>query len=185
MALRAPGRTHESAARRVLGFCLLATACAGGDPSAPTSPSSPLDGTGLAEAPRGSALPFRGTLEASEIHTGAPPILHSVLTGTGQATHFGRFETTFEFDITLGMMAPSTTTGFFTLTAANGDSISGTVAGAGTVSNGVVTIVETATITEGTGRFAHATGSFRIVRVANQSTLTSSGSLLGIINLGH
>ncbi len=167
----------------VLGFCLFATACAGSDPSAPTSPSSPLDGTGLTEATQGSELPFRGTLEAVEIHTGAPPVLHSVLTGTGQATQFGRFTTRFEFDITLG--APSTTTGSFTLTAANGDSISGTLAGVGNVSNGVVTIVETATITEGTGRFADATGSFRIDRVANQSTLTSSGSLNGTINLGH
>ena len=90
--------------------------------------------------------------------------------------------TTFEFDIQLGM--PSTTIGAFTLIAANGDSVSGTLTGQGTPLNGIVTIVETATITKGTGRFADATGSFRIDRVANQTTLTSSGSFDGTINLG-
>jgi hypothetical protein len=167
----------------ILSFCLSAAACAGDVRSAPTSPSSPIGGAALTEAKRGSELPFRGTLEADEIHTGSPPLLHSVLTGTGQATQFGRFEATFEFDIQLGV--PSTTTGSFTLIAANGDSTSGTLTGRGTAASGVVTIVETATITEGTGRFANATGSFRIDRVANQTTLTSSGSFDGTINLGH
>lgn len=169
----------------VLTFCLFATACAGSDPSAPTAPSSPPGEVGLTEATRGSQLPFRGTLEASEVHTGAFPVLHSVLTGTGQATHLGRFTTTFVFDITVGVMAPSTTTGTFALTAANGDTISGTLVGVGNVSNGIVTIVETGTITGGTGRFADASGSFMIDRVANQTTLTSSGSLNGSVNLGH
>jgi len=82
-------------------------------------------------------------------------------------------------------MAPSTTIGTFTLTAANGDSISGTFTGTGIVANGMVTIVENATITEGTGRFADATGSFRVDRIGSQSTLMSSGSLNGTINLGH
>jgi hypothetical protein len=167
----------------VLSFCLVAAACGGEAPSAPTSPSSTSGGTAVTDARGGSELPFRGTLEAVEIHTGSPPVLHSVLTGTGQTTHFGRFTATFEFDIHLGM--PSTTTGSFTLIAANGDSISGTFTGQGTVLNGIVTIVETATITEGTGRFANATGTFRIDRVANQTTLTSSGSFDGTISLGH
>jgi hypothetical protein len=169
----------------VLGLCLFATACAGGDPGAPTAPSSPPGEVGLTEATRGSELPFRGTLEASEVHTGAFPVLHSVLTGTGQATHLGRFTARFEFDITIGVMAPSTTIGSFTLTAANGDSISGTFTGVGIVASGMVTIVENATITEGTGRFANATGSFRVDRIGIQSTLTSSGSLTGTISLGH
>ena len=169
----------------VLGLCLFATACAGGDPSAPMAPSSAPGNVGLTEARSGSALPFRGTLEASEVHTGAFPVLHSVLTGTGQATHLGRFTAGFVFDITIGGMAPSTTTGTFTLTAANGDSISGAFTGTGIVANGMVTIVENATIAEGTGRFANATGSFRVDRIGSQSTLLSSGSFTGTINLGH
>ena len=167
----------------VPSFCLFAAACGGEAPSVPTSPSSISGGTAVTDAKGGSELPFRGSLEAVETHTGSPPVLHSVLTGTGQATHFGRFKTTFEFDIQLGM--PSTTIGTFTLIAANGDSISGTLTGEGTPLNGIVTIVETATITGGTGRFADATGSFRIDRLANQTTLTSSGSFDGTISLGH
>ena len=169
----------------VLGLCLFATACAGGDPSAPMAPSSAPGNVGLTEARSGSALPFRGTLEASEVHTGAFPVLHSVLTGTGQATHLGRYTVGFVFDITIGGMVPSTTIGTFTLTAANGDSLSGTFTGTGIVANGMVTIVENAIITEGTGRFANATGKFTVDRIGSQSTLMSSGSLSGTINLGH
>ena len=169
----------------VLSFCLFATACGGVSPSAPTAPVGSLGEVGVTEAVLGSELPFRGTLEAHEVHTGAFPVLHSVLTGTGQATHLGRFKAGFVFDITIGGMAPSTTIGTFTLTAANGDSISGAFTGTGIVANGMVTIVENATITEGTGRFAKATGSFRVDRIGSQSTLLSSGSLSGTINLGH
>ena len=167
----------------VLGLCLFATACAGSNTGAPTAPSRPTDELGSTEARLGSELPFQGTLEASEVHTGAFPVLHSVLTGSGQATHLGRFTVGFVFDITIGGMAPSTTIGTFTLTAANGDSISGTFTGTGIVANGMVTIVENATITEGTGRFVNATGSFRVDRIGSQSTLLSSGTLSGTISL--
>jgi len=169
----------------VLGLCLFATACAGSDAGAPTAPSSPPGEVGVTEATRGSELPFRGTLESIEVHTGAFPILHSVLTGTGQATHLGRYTVGFVFDITIGVGSPSATIGTFTLTAANGDSISGTFTGTGIVANGMVTIVENAIITGGTGRFANATGSFRVDRIGSQSTLRSSGSLNGTISLGH
>jgi hypothetical protein len=171
--------------RAILSFCLFATACGGISPSAPTASSGSLGAVGVTDAMLGSELPFRGTLEASEVHTGAFPVLHSVLTGSGQATHLGRFTAGFVFDITIGGMLPSTTIGTFTLTAANGDSISGAFTGTGIVSNGMVTIVENATIAEGTGRFANATGSFRVDRIGSQSTLRSSGSFSGTINLGH
>jgi len=95
----------------VLGLCLFATACAGSDAGAPTAPSSPPGEVGVTEATRGSELPFRGTLESIEVHTGAFPILHSVLTGTGQATHLGRYTVGFVFDITIGVGSPSATIG--------------------------------------------------------------------------
>src|SRR4029078_4201562 len=69
--------------RAVLSFCLFATACGGVSPSAPTGSSGALGQVGLTDAMLGSELPFRGTLEAQEVHTGAFPVLHSVLTGTG------------------------------------------------------------------------------------------------------
>jgi hypothetical protein len=174
----------------VLGFCVFATACAGEGPTAPLSPSSVIGGaavtaaTGVSPAAKGaSQLPFKGTLETVESITGSPPVLQDVLTGTGEATHLGRFTATFTYDIHL---AELTSNGSFTLIAANGDRISGPLTGkGGTPSNGVLPIEEMATITEGTGRFAVATGSFRIDRLHDQATFRGSGSFAGKINLGH
>ena len=46
-------------------------------------------------------------------------------------------------------------------------------------------IVETDTITGGTGRFAGATGSFTVERLLDQATGISSGSFTGGIVLDH
>ena len=167
----------------VLGLCVVATACAGQGPTSPVSPSGSSGGVAVTEARGASELLFKGTLETVESITGSPPVLQDVLTGTGQATHLGRFTATFTYDIDLEQL---TSNGSFTLIAANGDSISGPLTGeGGTPSNGVLPIVETAIITEGTGRFASATGSFRIDRLHDQATFRGSGSFAGTINLGH
>jgi hypothetical protein len=165
-----------------ISLCVFATACAGEGPTAPMSPSSSIGGAAVAEAQGASQLPFRGTLEASEIITGSPPVLQDVLTGTGEATHLGRFTATFEYVIHLDTL---TSDGSFALIAANGDRISGTLTGAGTPSDVGLMIVENATITGGTGRFANATGSFRIERLHDYVTFNSSGSFAGTVNLGY
>ena len=76
-------------------------------------------------------------------------------------------------------------TGTAIWTAANGDQIRASVVGHGDLVFPIVTITETHTITSGTGRFADASGTIRIERVANILTGVSSGSLSGTINLGH
>ena len=127
-------------------------------------------------------VPFRGSLDAVEIHTGAFPIISVTLNGTGTATHLGRFTTMFEFQIDL-----RTADGFgtFVFVAATGDTVFGTETGHATVTGTLAAIVETATITGGTGRFAGATGSFTIERVVDQPTGFSSGSFDGTIALDH
>ena len=101
------------------------------------------------------------------------------LTGTGQATHLGRFTATFDLQVDV---RTSTSLGALTLIAANGDRVFGTLSGHSTDVGNIASIVETAITTGGTGRFADATGSFTIERVLNLATGISSGSFDGTIS---
>jgi hypothetical protein len=68
--------------------------------------------------------------------------------------------------------------------AANGDSIFTEIIGQGNPIEGsdFSFIVETNTITGGTGRFAGATGSFTVERLLNRVTGVTSGSFEGTIS---
>jgi hypothetical protein len=72
-----------------------------------------------------------------------------------------------------------------TLVAADGSSIFGQGSGQGTLTGtpGIVSIVETYTITGGTGRFAEASGSFTVERLIDRATLASAGTIQGVIVL--
>ena len=143
------------------------------DPLAPTMPN-------LSAA--SATLPFRGTVETSQTAVYSPPTALVHQEGTGIATHLGRFE--FVNDLTLHLPTISGTAQS-TLTAANGDVLTATMAAQGTPSADGLTLstVESATITGGTGRFAGATGSFILRRVVDQLTHLSSGSFEGTISL--
>ena len=166
----------------ILGFCLFAAACAGEAPSAPTSPSSPSGGAAITEAKGGSELPFRGTLQATETVDG---LVHQ-LTGTGEATHLGRFTLTSEFTVTPPPAA--TASGTAVWTAANGDQIITTTTGHVVAPPPPFLVVtETHIISGGTGRFANASGSIVLERSLRVETspIESTGSITGTINLGH
>ena len=160
---------------------------------APTSPSAStgtgssvleatLPATDAVVASAHGELPFHGSLEGTDTDTVSFPFLFVHLAGTGNATHLGYYTATFDFHVDLRTPA-SPAVGSFTLTAANGDSLSGDLLGRASIANGVATIVETATITGGTGRFADATGSFTVARTVIQATGVSSGSFDGTIDL--
>lgn len=163
--------------------CSLAAALALVACSADTSPA-PLGPTAPALSAR-VALPFTGTLET--IETSFTPLgpTTALLSaeGTGTATHLGRY--TEVSDLTLDF---ATLTGIEheTLTAADGDLLYVTAAVHATPNaDGVtVNVVEDATVTGGTGRFAGATGSYTIRCLANQATGISTGSFEGTISLG-
>jgi hypothetical protein len=164
----------------VLGCCVFAAACSE-LPRAPTSPStSSTGGITATQARGGSELPFQGTLQATEIVDGA--LRH--LVGTGQATHLGRFTLTSEFTVT---SPPPSASGTATWTAANGDEIFTTLVGQGVVTFPVLAVVETHTITGGSGRFAGTSGSIIVDRAINLQTLMSTASITGTISLagGH
>lgn len=68
-------------------------------------------------------------------------------------------------------------------TAANGDTLTAEGSGQATlVAPGALSIVETTTITGGTGRFAGATGSFVIERTLFVSAGVTTGSFAGTIS---
>lgn len=135
-----------------------------------------------AAATAGGALPFRGSLEGTDTDSVAFPILSVHLTGTGDATLLGAYTATFDFRVDL--RAPtSPAIGSFTLTSANGDSVIGDLVGRASIANGIATVVETATITRGTGRFTAATGTFTVTRTVVQATGITTGSFDGALDL--
>ena len=128
------------------------------------------------------AVPFRGTMQTMEVDTGFEfPLAGKALEGRGQATHFGKFKLVADFAVNV---TNSTAAGTFTMTAANGDSISGTSLGVGTLEDGIARITETYTITAGTGRFTSTSGSFVVWRVLDTTTGVATAVMNGVIDVG-
>jgi hypothetical protein len=128
-------------------------------------------------------LLLKGSLEAVETHQIVPPTTMFVDgTGSGNATQLGLFTMSFQAEVSLPSLAASTSAQYV---AANGDMIIGEGSGQGTPTGtpGIVSIVETYTITGGTGRFAGAAGSFTVKRLIDRATLVSSGTISGTIIL--
>ena len=143
----------------VLGVCLFAAACSGQALNSPTSPTNASLGPAQTAARGGTALPFRGSF--TTVIDVPPPSAHATVEGT--ATHLGRFTGT----VTAEVNPDTTGTGTFTFTAANGDQLSGTFVGEGVFMppNTATRLPNVATIENGTGRFAGATGTFTMVTV--------------------
>lgn len=132
----------------------------------------------------GKEVPFKGRLDGEFTFAPDPPpspfasVHFSEV--TGNATHLGRFTVTAPHRVNL---PTSTAAGVFEFTAANGDTLTADFTGTATpVTPSVVSIVEFANITGGTGRFAGATGSFIVTRTADLATLLTSGSFEGTIS---
>jgi hypothetical protein len=131
-------------------------------------------------------VPFKGRLEGTFtfVPEPAPSTFASVhLDAAGVATHVGRFTLQAPHRVDLAVL-PARGEGTFELIAANGDTVTGRLEGLGTPTElpDVFSIVETLTVTGGTGRFAGATGSFTAERMVNLATLVTSGSLEGAIS---
>jgi hypothetical protein len=131
----------------------------------------------------GTALPFRGSFDT--VTDVPPPSAHATAEGT--ATHLGRFTATLTAEVT----SENTSTGTFNFTAANGDQLSGTFVGIEGVfiPPNTARITEVATITNGTGRFAGATGTFTMIRFDTIDFATGKavgdGTFEGQINLNE
>lgn len=170
----------DSFAVAALFAALLCSGCS--DSISPTGPSSvrlgslPLESASLSDA---QSVPFKGNFEGTQTSTPLQPPLALVDgSATGNATHLGRF--TVEFPHTVNF-ATRTGEGTFTFTAANGDTLTADFTGQAQPGP-IVSIVEHAIITGGTGRFAGATGSFTVRRQFDPATGTTRGSFEGTIS---
>ena len=139
-------------------------------------------GLGLAgPAAAGEQVPFNGSLDGDVTHTPLDPPFDSVyVDATGNATHLGRFTLDIPHVVN---RANRTAIGSYEFTAANGDMVYADFTGLATpIGGGVLYIVEVATITGGTGRFAGATGSFTTERWFDTIAGTTSGYFEGTIS---
>jgi hypothetical protein len=128
-------------------------------------------------------VPFNGRLVGVDIGTPVvPPIVSAQVKATGHATSLGKFTYT-------ALLTVNTATGLgsgtFLFTTVNGDTVIGTISGKATFTPpNVLSIMEIATITGGTGRFTGATGSLTITRLKNTVTGVTTASFTGIISRG-
>jgi hypothetical protein len=127
-------------------------------------------------------VPFLGRLDGVVTMSGVPPIVSVLVTAKGNATQLGQFTLAIPHTVDLRTM---TATGSYQFTAANGDRLMAMFKGQGkkTPTPGVIAIVETATITGGTGRFTGATGGFTCQRLFNRVTGRTTGSFQGTISV--
>jgi hypothetical protein len=138
---------------------------------------------GLASSARaGEQVPFKGSLEGVVSHTPVDDHTDFVLVeATGTATQLGKFAVAVPHYVDL---PTRTAAGYYEFTAANGDTLYAESTGKAspTATPGVIAIVETATITGGTGRFAGATGRFIVERLYDRIAGTTIGSFEGTIS---
>jgi len=135
-------------------------------------------------ASAGEQVPFKGSFDADVTVTRLdPPFVLLLADGRGKASQLG----TFTFTISnLVNGSNRTSNGSYEFTAANGDTLAADCTGQGTLTAtpGVLSIVETATITGGTGRFAGASGGFVSERLQNSAAGWTTGSFEGTISTG-
>jgi hypothetical protein len=129
----------------------------------------------------GESVPFKGEYEGEDVgRLVAPPFAAVRVTAEGNAAHLGNF--TF-IELATVNTATGAGSGTFEFTAANGDTVYGTIVGqARLTAPNVLTILEAATIEGGTGRFEGATGSFDVTRVKNLATGETACTFEGSIS---
>lgn len=126
-------------------------------------------------------VPFRGEMSGTATVTPIqPPIVSVLLETSGQASQLGRFTLVAPHTVN---QATRIATGTYTFTAADGSTLTATLAGTATlVAPGQLAIAETGTITGGTGRFEGATGSFSTDRTFFPGTGETHGTFEGWIS---
>ncbi len=124
-------------------------------------------------------------VESGLFNPGPPPTLSLTGTGSGNATHLGRFAYSYAGVLNINPDFSGTGTLYYDFVAANGDHLYSVGEGVGVAVEGLpgtIHVVEAHIITGGTGRFAGATGNFTIDRLASGVV---SGTIDGYVVLAH
>lgn len=134
------------------------------------------------QALAGEHVPFKGSDSGTAgpgTHACSASFSPLELTGSGKATHVGRY--TYHAHECLNF-ATLTFSGVFWITAANGDTISGTYAGTAEVVGNFILYEQHNVVTGGTGRFAGASGQLHANGVVNPATLEWSEESSGTVS---
>lgn len=136
----------------------------------------------------GEQVPFKGHLKGTVTVTpivGDPTLdVHVEIDGAGNATQLGHFSVSIPHDVDRRPPPnPSVAVGAYIFTAADGDEVHADFSGESMlIAPGLLYIVESATITGGTGRFSGATGSFDCERWFDVAAGTTGGEFDGTIS---
>ena len=123
-------------------------------------------------AAAGDQVPFRGQFDGDVTATPViPPLFAILIEGEGRASQLGRFTVSVPHLVDRSTRLASGTYEF------TGQSFT-------TDTSGILYIVENATITGGTGRFAGATGSFTVERLFDTAAGTTTATIDGTISSG-
>jgi hypothetical protein len=160
----------------VLGLVVVA-GCSG--PAAPSGAAE--SGVGGGNLLGAASVPFKGAFEGSQTVTPLTPPLATVeMHGEGSGTQVGRFEIALPHTVNF---ATASASGIATIVAADGSRIIASFTGQAQIGP-IVSIVEQATVTSGTGRFASVTGSFTIRRTFDPATGRTAGAFEGVLQSG-
>ena len=116
----------------------------------------------------GKMVPIKGTYTTTNERLSNPPMLQQRITGLGQSSHLGEGKFIAVSTLNLTTPPPFNLGGTASFYAANGDIFTTSFAGtASPNTDGTLNVSMLHTITGGTGRFEHATGSFVDTTVGN------------------
>jgi len=150
-----------------------------------TLPASPMRASSITPGTTTSAqtvvsVPLQGSFEGPQTVTpGTPPFATVEVHGEGEATHLGRFQISLPHTVNF---ATSTASGICTMVAADGSTITADFTGQAQLGP-IVSIVEHATITGGTGRFSNISGTFTIHRLFDPAAGWTTGTLTGTLQI--
>lgn len=123
---------------------------------------------------------LKGSMQSLETYVINFPLMSVTASGSGNASHLGRYTVSYEVEVNLETIAG---VGSAEFVAANEDKIFAEGSGQATETEtpGVFNVVEHYTVTGGTGRFAAASGTITLDRVVDTTTGVTSGTITGNI----